>query len=109
MEGGQRRVKGRYLLQPGSKNETLFNAPLPRIALAPWPPAYLQPCKQGSGKQSQTGKGGAANLAPFPCRLPAPSRLSWSGEGNEMLQLRVLTNILAQILKFQIGTVFHLK
>lgn len=56
MEGGQRRVKGRYLLQPSSKNETLFNAPLPRIALAPWPPAYLQPCKRGSGKQSQPGK-----------------------------------------------------
>lgn len=40
-----------------AENGTLSSAPFPRIALAPWRPAYLQPCKQGSGKQSQTGKG----------------------------------------------------
>lgn len=77
----------------------------------PWPLGLLPTSNLANREvgREPDGKGGAANLAPFPCRLPAPSRLSWSGEGNEMLQFRVLTNILAQTLKFQIGTVFHLK
>lgn len=76
-----------------------------RTALALWPLVYLQPSKQGRGTRARQERG--RGQPALPLSHAGLSRLSWNGEGNETSEFRVLTNILAQTLKFRIGTVFH--
>lgn len=74
LEKGQGQVSTSAILKKKKKCHPLqtpsTTTPQPhRTALALWPLVYLQPCKQGSGYQSQTGKGwGTTSLASFPCR-----------------------------------------